>query len=129
MISYKQKIGYWGEEKAAEFLSARGYSIVDHNYRSPYGEIDLIAEKDGEIIFIEVKTRRGEKYGFPEDAITLTKRSHLVAAASYYIQSHFSVEVGWRIDVIAIRKSKEKGWEIIHYENAFSGEEELPANE
>ena len=56
-MSRNQKVGQWGEQAAADYLSTKGYEIIARNVRTPYGEIDLIAQKDGFTIFVEVKAR------------------------------------------------------------------------
>jgi len=72
-----KEVGNWGEEIAAVYLERNGYSIIDRNFYTPEGEIDLIAlreEKEERIlIFVEVKTRTSEKYGYPEEAFTRKK--------------------------------------------------------
>ncbi|HEY61952.1 MAG: YraN family protein [Anaerolineales bacterium] len=122
----RQKFGYWGEGVAGEYLIKKGYIILDRNVRTPYGEIDLIAQEanvksSGLLIFVEVKTRKTNTYGFPEDAITAQKREHMISSAEFYLQEHANFSGDWRIDVISIRKVKEsKSLEIIHFENAVS---------
>lgn len=85
MNSYKIKKGRWGENVAAEFLQKRGYGIIERNYRCRAGEVDIIAEKSGVIHFVEVKTRSGEKFGSPLEAINYYKMSHIINTAGYYI--------------------------------------------
>src|SRR5947209_4231245 len=81
----RRQLGASGERVAANWLEARGYRILARNWRCPYGELDLIAEQNGEIIFVEVKTRRGATHGAPEEAITPAKRVRLIAAAQTYL--------------------------------------------
>lgn len=68
---------------AAEELTRQGYRIIERNFRCRYGEIDLIAEDANDLIFIEVKTRRGDAYGLPEEAVTLRKQQKIVQVATY----------------------------------------------
>ena len=70
-------LGAWGEEKAARFLMDQGYHIIQRNYHSRYGEIDLIAEDEEYLIFVEVKLRRSVSHGLPEEAVTPVKREKL----------------------------------------------------
>ena len=94
-----------GERLAAEELSRRGYTIIERNFRCRHGEIDLIAEEANDLIFIEVKTRRGNAYGLPEEAVTLRKQQKLVQVALYYLDLHACADRSWRIDVVAVQLS------------------------
>jgi putative endonuclease len=99
-MSHNQRIGKWGEDKAAEHLNQRGYEIIARNVRTPYGEIDIVARQGDITIFIEVKTRTSNKMGLPEESITPRKREHMLAAADHYAMQN---EIDhWQIDVIAI---------------------------
>jgi putative endonuclease len=119
-MKHNQSIGKWGEEKAAQFLLDNGYAILARNWKSPYGELDLIARKDEVISIIEVKTRTGTNYGWPEEAVTLTKQQHLINAGQVFMEGYTGL--AWQIDVIAVlvNKQPEMGFEIKHYENAVS---------
>ena len=90
---------------AAEELTRQGYTIIERNFRCRYGEIDLIAEDAHDLIFIEVKTRRGNAYGLPEEAVTPRKQQKLVQVATYYLDLHDCSERSWRIDVVAVQLS------------------------
>ncbi len=116
-MSRNQTIGRWGEQAAADFLCERGYEIVERNVRTPHGEIDLVARKDGITIFVEVKARTGKSFGPPEVAVTPRKQAHMLASADFYAQ-HNEVD-HWQIDVIAVQKVAGKV-EIVHFENALS---------
>ena len=110
-----QRIGKWGELAAADYLNDHGYEIVERNVRTPYGEIDLIAQKDGYTIFVEVKTRTSKVFGPPELAVTARKQAHMLSSAGHYAQQN---EIDhWQIDVIAVEKINDK-MEITHFENA-----------
>lgn len=98
----RQMLGRRGEQMAAEALRERGYRIVEHNFRCRYGEIDLIAEEQDDLVFVEVKTRRGTTFGRPEEAVTLAKRRKLAEVASFYLEAHDASDRSWRIDVVAI---------------------------
>ena len=116
-MSRNQSIGRWGEQAAAEYLVEHGYELTARNVRTPYGEIDLIARKDGITVFIEVKARTSRSLGPPEIAITPRKQSHMMACADHYAQQN---EIDhWQIDVIAVERLKGKA-EITHFENAIS---------
>jgi putative endonuclease len=120
MPTKRQTLGRWGEALAAEYLTKKGYMVIERNLHTPYGEIDLIAKTEDMILFVEVKTRSGDQYGFPEEAITSNKRTHLIAAAQAYLQDNSQLDMDWRIDVIANRKLKASETpEIIHFENGI----------
>ena len=115
-MTRNQRVGKWGEQAAADFLAERGYEIVARNLRTPYGEIDLIAQKDGFTIFVEVKARTSKVFGPPEVAVTPRKQGHMLACAEHYAQQN---EIDhWQIDVIAVEEIACKV-EITHFENAI----------
>jgi putative endonuclease len=121
-----QELGKWGEKLAADFLIKLGYAIIARNVRTPYGEIDLIAQQPDEsnldgttIVFVEVKTRSTQSYGFPEESITASKQEHLISAALHYLQGHPEFDQDWRIDVIAIERYENLDPIIHHFENAL----------
>lgn len=110
----RKSLGFLGEEIAEDFLTERGYKILERNYRCREGEIDIVAEKGKEVVFVEVRTRRGKEYGIPEETITERKKEKLKAAALHYLATHPQLPSSWRIDVIAIELGK-KG-EILRVE-------------
>ncbi len=117
----RKALGRWGESVAAEFLIKRGYQIIERNMRTPYGEIDLVARMDEVTVFVEVKTRSNTRFGFPEEAITNSKRQHLIEASQKILQENPELDGDWRIDVIAIQKMDSADQpRIEHFENAVS---------
>lgn len=119
MTGKNQALGRWGETVAAEYLVGKGYHIEARNIRTTYGEIDLLATKEGELVFVEVKTRTTLSYGYPEEAITEKKLVHMIESAENYLQEQTDFKGNWRIDVIAIHKRNGKETpEITHFENA-----------
>jgi len=127
MTTNRQATGRWGEQIAAAYLRRQGYTILAHNWRTPYGEIDLVAQqKDsrGQLItvFVEVKTRTSSSFGFPEEAVNARKQDHMLNAAEHYLQEHPCPDEAWRIDVIAIQRFKlSRPPAITHFENAIEG--------
>jgi putative endonuclease len=122
----RQELGRWGESLAADYLTEHGFVITAHNVRTPYGEIDLIAQKsskssENEIttVFVEVKTRTTQSFGYPEEAITNRKRANLISAVEHYLQENPDLEGFWRIDVIAIEQYPNRSPIINHFENAI----------
>ncbi len=98
----RQQTGRLGEKLARRHLETLGFTIVEANYRTRWGEIDLVAEKNAELVFVEVRTRRSRSMGTPEESITETKRAHLIAAAEEYLQGSDVLYEDWRIDLIAV---------------------------
>jgi len=119
----RQGLGRTGERLAAEELSRRGYRIVEQNFRCSYGEIDLVTEEGDDLVFVEVKTRRGMAYGLPEDAVSLRKQRKIVQVASFYLDLHACAERPWRIDVVAIQMSQQGRLEEIRVYQHAVGEE------
>lgn len=112
MTHHNQRVGAWGEETAANWLAGQGYEISARNIRTPYGEIDIIARKDGRVLFVEVKTLTTSKSFFPEHQITARKRGHMLNAAAHYAAEH-EIDL-WQVDVLAI-EGKPGSTPVIHY--------------
>lgn len=118
----RQGLGRTGERMAGEALQQRGYSILERNFRCQYGEIDLVAEHEGELVFVEVKTRRGTAFGRPEEAVTFRKQQKILEVASYYLDTHNCSQRAWRIDVVAVQFSQAGKFEEIRvYQHAVTG--------
>lgn len=98
----RKRLGNAGERLAAEHLRRAGYVVRALNYRCRVGEIDIIAEEGGDMVFVEVKTRRGVAYGLPEEAITSAKQRKLIAAAQTYLDAAGCSDASWRVDVVAV---------------------------
>ena len=111
----KRQVGSDYEKQAAKYLTEKGLSILEMNYRNRSGEIDIIA-KDGEYIcFIEVKYRTTNQYGSPLEAVNLKKQVQIRKVALYYLMKQgLSEWTPCRFDVIAF-----EGEEMLHLENAF----------
>jgi putative endonuclease len=97
-----QRLGAWGEDEAARALEARGWRIVERNYRFGRREVDLIARRGDLIAFVEVKTRAGTGYGHPEEAVTPLKQREIEAVAREFLARHRLVGVEVRFDVVGI---------------------------
>ncbi len=117
MSLFKKTLGREGEDRAARFLAKKGYKILERNYSTRSGEIDLVALHNGEVVFVEVKTRTSDAYGAPELAVTPQKQSRMIKAALGYIKSKKLHQMPCRFDVVAITASAENGVELI--QNAF----------
>ncbi|HHU17795.1 MAG: YraN family protein [Anaerovoracaceae bacterium] len=110
-------IGSYGEDLAERFLINKGYKILERNFRCRLGEIDIIAMDGTVLVFIEVKTRRNQKFGLPCEAITSEKFRHLKKAATYYAMVSSMETYDMRIDVIEILIKGGKHY-LHHLENA-----------
>lgn len=121
MKKYNKVFGKSGEQAAAAYLKKKKYKIKDTNFNIRGGELDIVAEKDGCTVFVEVKTRSGTSFGTPQEAVNYAKRLRMVKAARVYMQRLGDVTV--RFDVIAVEGSLENGRfsvkNITHIENAF----------
>lgn len=98
----RKRLGNAGERLAAQHLQRAGYVVRAMNYRCQVGEIDIVAEESGDIVFVEVKTRRSTAYGLPEEAITPAKQRKLIAAAQTYLDAEGCSQASWRVDVVAV---------------------------
>lgn len=112
----KREIGSRYEQKAVSFLKQNGYLILETNYRNRYGEIDIIASKDGYLVFVEVKYRASHQYGDPLEAVDQWKQRRISRSALFYCLKHADgIEVPCRFDVIAL----DGDHRLRHIQNAF----------
>ncbi len=118
------KTGKLGEDMASAFLIKKGYAIVERNYHSRWGEIDIIAEQAPYIVFAEVKTRRKNGRCSPEETVTIAKQQKIIRTALWYLSEHLEYEdFQVRFDVISLRTGKNDQVESIqHFQDAFEGE-------
>lgn len=117
MIAEPRKTGLIGEMRASRYLRAKGYEIYSANYRSKSGEIDLIAEKDGVLCFIEVKTRRESAYFTPAEAVDRRKEENVKSTAASFLAAT-KLNMPFRFDIIEVVLG-ETEYKIRHIENAF----------
>ena len=107
MSTSRKRTGDAGERTAVEFLINRGYTILGNNYHCQYGEVDIIAEHEGCLVFVEVRTKKSLAFGTPEESITQAKKAKLILTSQTYMQEHDDLPDNWRIDVVAIEMDKE----------------------
>ena len=111
------KIGHLGEQIAKVYLQNKGYLVVEGNYRTKYAEIDLIVRDRGVLVFVEVRTRKGERFGSPENSINRSKMRKLIRNAQAYA-ARMSYTKIYRIDAICIVLAENKrASRITHYKN------------
>ncbi|MDQ0066827.1 YraN family protein [Chryseobacterium lathyri] len=116
--------GKIAEDLAAEYLQKNGYRIITRNFRFQKAEIDIIAEKEGLIIIVEVKARSTDAFMLPQEAVTKTKIKSIVMAANHYLEE-FSRNNEVRFDIISVLADEKKKLTIEHITDAF---EALDAN-
>ena len=119
MRNQNKKIGKTGEKLAQKYLQDKGYEIVDTNFYCRFGEIDIIAKLEGEVSFIEVKTRRQIQYGVPAESVTRHKKSHIYKIAEFYTYLYNLYNVPISLDVIEVYLFDEKEPRIEHLKNAI----------
>jgi uncharacterized protein (TIGR00252 family) len=94
-------MGVWGEELAVAYLREKGYIILERDWHSSHRDIDIVAQKDDYIVFVEVKTRRNRDYADPLQAVNYQKRKNLRRAINHFIH-YRNFDNPWRFDVITI---------------------------
>jgi len=105
----KRDLGSIGEDIACSYLKRHGYIIIAKNYTTPIGEIDIIAEDGDAIVFVEVKTRRSETFGFPEEAVNKKKMHKLTNVAYFFIKSANMLHRYVRFDIVAVIRPRAFG--------------------
>ena len=120
MPTARSRLGAYGEGIAREYLKAKGYRVMDSNFRCPWGEVDIVAREGDCLVFVEVRTRRGPlPYGTPEESLTRKKRDKLVATAETYIQECTDPPEEWRIDLIGVYLDRQSSVQrVVHLPNA-----------
>lgn len=98
----KQELARIGEDHAARYLRSRGYRIRERNFRARSGEVDIIAEQKGALVFVEVKARSSDEFGEPRDAVTGWKQRRIVNAARFYVARLGGGERSVRFDVAEV---------------------------
>ena len=118
----RAEIGARGEEAAAAYLERMGMEIIDRNWRSGRGELDIVALDGEDLVVCEVKTRTGESQGTPEDAVSAAKRKRLSRLAQAYVAAAGLSECNVRFDVVTIRIITEERALLRHHRAAFTVE-------
>ena len=98
----RRSLGNRGEDLAAAALKKQGYKVLERNYRTPLGEIDLIARHQGVLVFIEVKTRTSARFGVGQEAVHYGKQARYRKLADYYLKKKRLGEIAVRFDVVGI---------------------------
>ena len=106
MPTSRSRTGSLGENTARKYLEAQGYRILDTNYRCRWGEIDIVAQTDDTLVFVEVRTRKHLSYGTPQESLSKGKMARLTATAETYLQERQPETTHWRIDLVAVFLAK-----------------------
>lgn len=116
MTQRRRTLGQWGESRAIQYLRAQGCQVVASNWRCQAGEADVIVLDGSCLAFVEVRTRRGDAFGEPEESITPRKLARMAAVAQTYVYEE-GWEGDWRLDVIAIQVGRGRPASIEWYRN------------
>lgn len=121
-MTSRRDLGDFGERVARAHLEAKGYRLLATGFRTREGEVDLVAERDGVVAFVEVKTRRGDAAGSALEALDARKARRLLAASDAFAQQHPELPPDRRIDLIAIDLDRSgRVRSVVHVENAVEG--------
>lgn len=117
----RRSLGQWGEEQAAEYLGSSGMRILERNWKARSGEIDIIGEEDGRLVFVEVRTRRPSgRFGTAAESVDARKQRQVRQTALVYLHATRQTDRSCRFDVIAVTASGPDGkTDILHIPNAF----------
>jgi len=119
-MTKRQETGAAGESIARRYLRLKGYAILDSNWSTTLGELDIVAERGGILVFVEVKTRRGADTAPALESITPAKHERMLNAVYQYLHEHdIDTDSQWRIDVIAVALNPSGKPRIDHVEDAF----------
>ena len=119
MNSENKIIGVQGEKIAQQYLIQKGYKIIDKNFYCRFGEIDIIAKYNEELIFVEVKTRKQIRYGNAAESVTKIKQNHIYKASEMYVYLHNLYNVPISLDVIEVYLFDDKENRVEHIKNAI----------
>lgn len=98
----RTQFGNAAETFVAKELRSQGYSILQTQYRTKLGEIDLICQDGDEVVFVEVKARNSLQFGYPEDSVTKKKIGHILRVGEQYLRTEQKTDTPWRIDVVSV---------------------------
>jgi putative endonuclease len=118
MSAARQAFGELGERIAERWLRRQGWRIVQRRFRNGHRDIDLVAERDGLVAFVEVKARRGQRFGDPVEAVNWKKQKELGRSARIWIARHGRAPEAYRFDVIGVLVAGPRV-RVRHIENAF----------
>ncbi len=115
-MTLRKELGDKGEKIAEKYLRKQRYRILERNFQSRFGEIDLVAREKNEIIFVEVKTKTGANFGFPEQEFSFAKKQKMRRAIQSWLWENKITHNNWRVDLVAIDYSQNpKAPQLRHY--------------
>lgn len=117
-MAQHNELGKWGEEIAEKFLQNKGYRILARDWKDNHKDIDIIAEDNGTLVFVEVKTRKNDTYMQPEQAVNKQKIKNLTLAANRFVKMN-QIDMNLRFDIVSITGTNENSCKINHIEDAF----------
>ena len=127
--SFRISLGTRGEIIACDYLRRRGYRILEKNFRCKMGEIDVIAEKEGRLRFIEIKTRSGPEFGRPEEAVHPAKQRKIAMLAMWYLKEKGKDGISVSFDVLAVDWNPSEGSPVFKLiQDAFEADSDLWAS-
>jgi len=118
-VRAKDAVGRYGEDVAASYLVRSGWQILDRNWRSRAGELDIVALQGTELVVVEVKTRTGDGYGHPAEAVTPVKLARLRRLAAQWLAEHDQRPASVRVDVIAVRTTRRGAARVEHLQGVL----------
>lgn len=110
----KDAVGRYGENVAASYLARAGWQVLDRNWRGASGEIDIVALQGSDLVVVEVKTRRGEGFGHPAEAVTPAKLARLRRLAAQWLAEHDLHPASVRVDVVAVHAARSGAARVEH---------------
>ena len=123
MANSRLRLGNWGERVARNFLANKGCRVLETGFRCAWGEVDIVASDGDELVFVEVRTRRGIALGTPQESVTRAKARRLTATAQSYMEERGVAGADWRIDLISIvLDSSGRVQELSHLAHAVEAE-------
>jgi putative endonuclease len=118
-MNRRQRFGARAEAVAVAYLERRGYRLLERNYRCRAGEVDAILVDGETLVFLEVRARRGNLAGTPEESVTPTKAKRLAQVAQTYLEGHGQADALWRVDLIALEVTRDGSMSRLrHHVNA-----------
>lgn len=114
-MSTKDDVGRWGEDYARQWLESQGWEILSRNWRCPEGEVDIVARRDQDLVFFEVKTRRSTRFGYPVEALDAARIARMRRVAGQWLHEHPATRGRIRLDLIGVLR-RGRGVELEHVE-------------